>query len=212
MLIADEILVAIGRQAAVEQLNLAAAGIEAGGQGVVVNDFLQTTNRRVYAAGDVCSEVRFTHAADAMSRLVLQNALFFGRKRFSHLNIPRTTFTDPEVAQVGLTAVDAQRRGIEIDSYRVELSEVDRAIVDGQTEGFAVIHTKRGSGRVLGGTIVAAQGRRDDRRGDRAGRSQTIARPAGRHDSLLSDAGRGAQAHRRSISAHPADTACGRAV
>ena len=157
VLIADEILVAIGRQAAVEQLNLAAAGIEAGGQGVVVNDFLQTTNRRVYAAGDVCSEVRFTHAADAMARLVLENALFFGRKRFSHLNIPRTTFTDPEVAQVGLTAVDAQRRGIEIDSYRVELSEVDRAIVDGQTEGFAVIHTKRGSGRVLGGTIVAAQ-------------------------------------------------------
>ncbi len=157
VLIGDQILVAIGRRPAVEGLELAAAGIEANERGVVVNDFLQTTNRRVYAAGDVCTDVRFTHAADAMSRIVLQNALFFGRKRFSRVHIPRTTFTEPEIAQVGLTAAEAQVRGIAVDTYRANLTDVDRAVVDGETEGFAVVHTRKGSGCIVGGTIIAPQ-------------------------------------------------------
>ncbi len=156
VLIGDEILVAVGRTPAVDGLDLPSAGIEATARGVVVNDFLQTTNPRVYAAGDVCTHIRFTHAADAMARLVLQNALFLGRKRFSRLNIPRTTYTDPEIAHVGLTAADAHDRDIAFDSYRVDLADVDRAILDSETEGFAVVHTRQGSGRILGGTIVAA--------------------------------------------------------
>jgi len=99
--------------------------------------------------------VRFTHAADAMARLCVQNALFFGRKKFSSLVIPRTTFTDPEVAHVGLSAADAKTRRLAIDTYRVELADVDRALLDGEEDGFVVVHTRRGSGRVVGATIVA---------------------------------------------------------
>ncbi len=156
VLIADEILVAIGRVPNTEGLDLAAAGVEHSPLGITVDDFLRSTNRRIYAAGDVCMGVRFTHAADAMARLVIQNALFLGRKRFSRLNVPRTTFTDPEIAHVGLTADEAERRHVPIDSYRVELGDVDRAVLDGQTHGFAVVHTRKGSGRIVGGTIVAA--------------------------------------------------------
>jgi pyruvate/2-oxoglutarate dehydrogenase complex dihydrolipoamide dehydrogenase (E3) component len=156
-LIADEMLVAVGRRANVESLELAAAGIEVGKRGVVVDDYLRTANRRVYAAGDVCTTVRHTHAAYAMAATVIRNALFFGRRRFSRLVIPRTTFTDPEVAHVGLTAAEAERAGMPIDSYRVEMAEVDRAIVDSRSEGFAVVHTRRGTGKIVGGTIVSAQ-------------------------------------------------------
>jgi pyruvate/2-oxoglutarate dehydrogenase complex dihydrolipoamide dehydrogenase (E3) component len=155
-LIGDEILLAAGRRPIFDGLDLAAARIEANDDGPVVNDYLQTTNRRVYAAGDVCTTQRFTHAADAMARIVLQNALFLGRKKFSRLNIPRCTFTDPEVAHVGLTAAEARRQGVAIDSYRVGLEEVDRALLDGQTQGFAVVHTRQGTPRIVGGTIVAA--------------------------------------------------------
>ncbi len=133
-----------------------AAGVEAHERGVVVNDYLQTTNRRIYAAGDCSTDYQFTHAADAMARLVVQNALFLGRKKFSRLVIPRCTYTDPEIAQVGLTATEAQRHGMAIDSYRAELAQVDRAVVDGETQGYAVVHTRRSSGKIVGGTIVAA--------------------------------------------------------
>lgn len=155
-LIADEFVVATGRQPNVEGLGLDAAGVEFTEHGVKVNDRLQTTNSRIYAAGDVCSQQQFTHAADAMARLVVQNALFFGRKRFSRLVIPRVTYTDPELAHVGLTPAEAAAQGVEIDSYRADLSEVDRAVIDGEESGFAVIHTKRGKSTVVGATIVAS--------------------------------------------------------
>jgi len=154
-LIADAILIAAGRNANVAGLGLEAAGVRYSDQGVEVNDRLQTSNTAIFAAGDVCSRVRFTHAADAMARLCVQNALFFGRKKFSSLVIPRTTFTDPEVAHVGLSAADAKTRRLAIDTYRVELADVDRALLDGEEDGFVVVHTRRGSGRVVGATIVA---------------------------------------------------------
>ncbi len=121
-----------------------------------MNDRLQTSNRRIYSAGDVCSRQQFTHAADAMARLCIQNALFFGRKRLSSLVIPRCTYTDPEVAHVGLTPAEAAEQGVEIDSYRESLQRVDRAVLDSQEQGFAVVHTRRGTGRVVGATLVAA--------------------------------------------------------
>jgi pyruvate/2-oxoglutarate dehydrogenase complex dihydrolipoamide dehydrogenase (E3) component len=151
--IGDRLLVATGRQPNVEGLDLGRAGIESGPGGVAVDDRLRTRNHRVYAAGDVCSKLQFTHVADATARIVVQNALFFGRRRVSALTIPWCTFTDPEVAHVGLSAGDVVQRP-SIQTITVPLSEVDRAVLDEQTEGFVRVHHKRG--RILGCTIVAA--------------------------------------------------------
>jgi pyruvate/2-oxoglutarate dehydrogenase complex dihydrolipoamide dehydrogenase (E3) component len=155
-LIADALLVATGRRANVAALGLELAGVRYSEQGIEVDDHLCTSNRSVFAAGDVCSRVRFTHAADAMARVCVENALFIRRKRLSSLVIPHCTYTDPEVAQVGLTVVDAQVRGLPMDTYWVELADVDRAVLDGEEHGFVVVHTRRGSGRVQGATIVAS--------------------------------------------------------
>ena len=106
---ADEILVAAGRMPNVEGLNLEAAGVEYDPRtGVKVNDRLQTSNPRIYAAGDICSPYRFTHVADAAARIVIRNALFMGRQRASALTIPWCTYTDPEIAHVGLYESQAQ--------------------------------------------------------------------------------------------------------
>jgi pyruvate/2-oxoglutarate dehydrogenase complex dihydrolipoamide dehydrogenase (E3) component len=152
----DAILVGVGRKANVEGLNLEQAGVAYDANGVHVDDRLRTNNRRVFAAGDICSPYKFTHAADAMARIVIQYALFFGRKRASSLVIPWCTYTDPEVARVGLTEVEAAQRGISVDTFTLSLKEVDRAILDGETEGFARIHVRRGTDRIIGATVVGA--------------------------------------------------------
>jgi len=152
----DEILTGIGRAPNVEGLNLDAAGVAYNADtGIVVNDFLQTTNRRVYAAGDVCLEHKFTHTADASARIVLQNALFLGRKRLSALTIPWCTYTDPEIAHVGLYAGVARERGIPVRTFTILMHDVDRAVTDGEEEGFVKIHVRQGSDRILGATVVA---------------------------------------------------------
>ncbi len=154
----DEILIGAGRAPNVEGLNLEAAGVqyEAGkGRGVLVNDRLQTTNPNIYAAGDICLPYQFTHLADASARIVIQNALFFGRKKFSTLTIPWCTYPDPEVAHVGLNETAARKQGIEITTFIKPLSEVDRAVVDGEEAGFVKIHVKKGTDKILGATIVA---------------------------------------------------------
>jgi pyruvate/2-oxoglutarate dehydrogenase complex dihydrolipoamide dehydrogenase (E3) component len=150
---ADAILVAVGRARVVAGLGLEAAGVASGPQGVFVDDHLRTTNPRIFAAGDVASRFQFTHAADALARVALQNALFFGRKRQSALVVPWCTYTDPEIAHVGLSAQEARERGA--TTFTVPLEEVDRAVLDGETEGFARIHAGR-RGRILGATLVAA--------------------------------------------------------
>jgi len=152
----DEILAGAGRAPNVENLGLEAAGVRYDKrEGVVVNDRLQTTNHRIYAAGDVCLQYKFTHLADATARIVIQNALFCGRKKLSALTIPWCTYTDPEVAHVGLNEAEAEKQGIPIQTFIKPLREVDRAIVDGETEGMVKIHLKRGSDKILGATIVA---------------------------------------------------------
>jgi pyruvate/2-oxoglutarate dehydrogenase complex dihydrolipoamide dehydrogenase (E3) component len=152
----DTILVGVGRKANVEGLNLEAAGVRYDANGVHVDDHLRTSNSRIFAAGDICSAFKFTHAADAMARIVLQNALFFGRKRMSSLVIPWCTYTDPEVAHVGLTEADAIKRGISLGTFTVPLSDNDRAVLDGETEGFARIHVRQGTDRIAGATVVAS--------------------------------------------------------
>jgi pyruvate/2-oxoglutarate dehydrogenase complex dihydrolipoamide dehydrogenase (E3) component len=153
----DQILVAVGRQPNIEGLNLDQVGVRHDGQlGVLVDDRLRTSNGRIYAAGDVCSRFQFTHAADAMARLVIQNALFMGRKRASALTIPWCTYTDPEVAHVGLSEQEARERGLHIKVFVQQLRHVDRAVLDGQADGLVKVLVKEGSDRILGATVVAA--------------------------------------------------------
>lgn len=152
----DRILVAAGRAPNVEQLGLEQVGVEVDARrGVRVDDHLRTTNPRILACGDVCMEWKFTHAADFAARIVIQNALFFGRKRLSALHMPWTTYTDPEVAHVGLYEDAARQRGIAVDTYRRPFAEVDRAIADGEEDGFVNVMTRKGTGEILGATVVA---------------------------------------------------------
>lgn len=151
----DEILVAIGRMPNLDGLGLEAAGVKFDRNGVTVDDRLRTSNHKIYAAGDICSPYKFTHVADAMARMVLQNALFWGRKRASSLVIPWTTYTDPEIAHVGLYEKEARARGLKVQTLTVSFAEIDRAVLDGEPEGFARLHVEAGSGRILGATVVA---------------------------------------------------------
>lgn len=153
----DQLLVAVGRAPNVDSLNLEAVNVEYDSKkGVVVDDRLKTTNPNIYAAGDVCSKYQFTHAADFMARTVIQNTLFMGRKKLSELVIPWCTYTEPELAHVGLTESQAKEQNVEIDTFEQDLAEVDRAILEGQTEGFVKIHVAKGTDRIVGATIVAA--------------------------------------------------------
>jgi pyruvate/2-oxoglutarate dehydrogenase complex dihydrolipoamide dehydrogenase (E3) component len=152
----DAILVAVGRTPNVEALNLRAASVMSDPRhSVIVDEHLRTTNRRIFAAGDVCSAMKFTHAADFQARIVIQNALFRGRARASSLIIPWCTYTDPEVAHIGLSEADARRRGVAIRTFTQPLHEVDRARLEGDEEGFVRIHVRAGSDRIVGATIVA---------------------------------------------------------
>lgn len=152
----DQILLGVGKAPNVEGLDLGRAGVEYDRQGVKVNDRLQTTNRKIYAAGDICFPYKFTHTADAMARIVIGNALFFGRSKSSALDIPWCTYTDPEIAHVGMYEQQARDKGIKVETILVELSEVDRAVLDGETEGFLKVYLKKGKGKILGATLVAS--------------------------------------------------------
>src|SRR6185295_18692824 len=149
----DRLLVAVGRAPNLDALDLAAAGVAAGPEGVTVDDRLRTSNPRIFAAGDICSRFKFTHAADAAARIVIQNALFFGRARASALVVPWCTYTDPELAHVGMSAEAARQQGGSVDTVTVPLDEVDRAVVDDERDGFVRVHHTRG--RMLGCTVVA---------------------------------------------------------
>ena len=153
--VVDQLLIAAGRAPNVEGLGLENAGVDYTGKGVTINDTFRTTNPRVYAAGDICSPYQFTHAADFMARAVVRNALFMGRAKHSSLVIPWATYTSPELAHVGLSEVTAKEQGIEIDSYKQPMSGVDRAILEGETEGFVKCHVRRGGDEIVGATIVA---------------------------------------------------------
>ncbi|HBQ98126.1 MULTISPECIES: mercuric reductase [unclassified Roseofilum] len=157
--VVDEILAGAGRAPNVEGLNLEGVGVDYDRKGVKVNDYLQTTNPKIYAAGDICMNWKFTHAADAAARIVIKNTLFspfgLGKSKLSDLIMPWATYTDPEIAHVGLYEWEAQERGIEIETIKVLMSSVHRAIADGETEGFVKIHYLQGSDKIVGATIVA---------------------------------------------------------
>lgn len=155
-LMVDEILIGTGRVPNVDGLDLESVGVQYDARnGVHVDKLLRTTNSRIYAAGDICFPYKFTHTADTMARIVIQNALFGGRKKTSALTIPWCTYTDPEIAHVGMYEADAVKSGILVDTFTIPMSDVDRAIAEGETEGMVRIHVKKGSDRILGATIVA---------------------------------------------------------
>ncbi len=161
-IVVDEILVGIGRAPNVEGLGLEQVEVEFDTRsGVKVNDRLQTSNPKIYAAGDICFPFKFTHTADAMAQIVIQNALFphplgLGYASTNSLIIPWATYTEPEIAHVGLYESDAKDKHIDIDTFTFHLNEVDRAILDGEDEGFARVHVKKGTDSIIGATIVAA--------------------------------------------------------
>lgn len=151
----DAILLGVGRTPNVEGLNLEAVGVAYDPRtGVQVNERLQTANPKIYAAGDICWRYKFTHMADALARIVIQNALFLGRANANALVVPWCTYTDPEIAHVGKYERELQKEGIPFRTFTQPLHEVDRAILDGQTDGFVRVHVGK-KGRILGATIVA---------------------------------------------------------
>jgi pyruvate/2-oxoglutarate dehydrogenase complex dihydrolipoamide dehydrogenase (E3) component len=153
---ADEILVGTGQTPNVERLNLEAARIDYDAEaGIRVNDFLETTNANVFAAGDVCAKRQFVHFEAASSRIVVQNALRSGRKRASALTIPWCTYTDPEIAHVGMYVREAREKNIPVITFTVPMHDVHRAICDGEEEGFVKMHVREGGDRILGATIVS---------------------------------------------------------
>ena len=151
----DAILTGTGRVPNVSGLDLEAAGVACDSVRVHVDDFLRTENPRIYAAGDVCLEYKFNDTAEATARIVVQNALSRGRRRLSALTIPWCTYTDPEIAHVGLYVRQARERGIPVKTFTIPMHDVDRAIADDEQVGFVKIHVKDGTDEILGATIAA---------------------------------------------------------
>lgn len=154
----DEILLSVGRMPNVEMLGLEAAGVvAASGGGVTVDSNMRTTNPDVYAAGDVCMDLKFANAAEASARIAVQNALASGSETLDPLTIPWCTFCDPEIAHIGMHVWEARQDSIPVKSFTVMMQDVDRAITDSQTVGFVKIHTREGTDQILGATIVSSR-------------------------------------------------------
>jgi pyruvate/2-oxoglutarate dehydrogenase complex dihydrolipoamide dehydrogenase (E3) component len=153
---ADAILVAAGRLANTDDLGLDAAGVALGKSGVTVNDYLQTSQPHIYAAGDVVGGYRFTHVADAHARVIARNILFpWWKTKWDDSVVPWCTYTSPEVARVGLNETDARKQGVEYDVWEQSLEELDRAVVESEEAGFAKVLTRKGGDRILGATVVS---------------------------------------------------------
>jgi pyruvate/2-oxoglutarate dehydrogenase complex dihydrolipoamide dehydrogenase (E3) component len=150
----DEILVAAGRRANVEDLGLETVGVALDERLVQIDRRCRTTVPSVWAVGDVAGPYQFTHWANYQARIVIRNALFPGSWPYDDATVPWTTFTEPEVARVGLSEDEARRRNVAYDVYRAPFDDNDRALCDGEPEGFVKVLTRRGGGRILGAAIV----------------------------------------------------------
>jgi pyruvate/2-oxoglutarate dehydrogenase complex dihydrolipoamide dehydrogenase (E3) component len=151
----SHLLLAAGRQANVEGLNLEAAGIEYGARGVVTDTSLRTTNPKVWAVGDVTGRWQFTHIAGYHAGIVIRQALFRLPARVDDRAVPWCTYTDPELAQVGVTVAMAEERGLALKALSWPFAENDRARTEGATAGFVKVLVD-GKGHVHGATIVGA--------------------------------------------------------
>jgi pyruvate/2-oxoglutarate dehydrogenase complex dihydrolipoamide dehydrogenase (E3) component len=154
-LVCDEVLIATGRQAAVEGLDLQVGGVHATSRGIEVGASLRTSAAGVYACGDCIGGPQFTHVAEVQGRVATRNALFRGRTRFAR-TLAWTTFTDPELAQVGLTEEQARERGADVRVHRFDYGDLDRAVCDGETRGRAKLVCDR-HGRILGASLLGSR-------------------------------------------------------
>lgn len=152
----DQILVAVGRAPNVTGLDLEKAGVRFSKKGIEVDPYLRTSARHIYACGDVVGPYQFTHTADFQARLILRNGLFPGKSKIDYSVIPWCTFTDPEVARVGLNEKEAKEKRIAYDAYSYSFKDLDRAVCDREDEGFIKVLTERGSDQLLGVTIVGS--------------------------------------------------------
>lgn len=152
----EEILVAAGRAPSVDGLNLEGVGIAIGDNGVKVDEHLETTAKNVYASGDITGKLLFTHAAEHQSRTALSNSLFPIKQKVDYDAFPWTTFTDPEVARVGLTEQQAREQHDNVKVFRFPFEDLDRAICDGEAEGFVKLVTDKRGG-ILGGHIIGPE-------------------------------------------------------
>jgi len=155
---ADALLIAIGRNPNLQSLDLKSAGVDVNERGVRVNDYLQTSQRDIYAVGDVIGPFLFTHMADAQARVVVRNIVApfqFLRQKMDYSVVPWCTYVDPEVAHVGLCEKEARQENVDYDLFVVPLQDVDRAVVESEDAGFAKILTRKGSDKILGATIIA---------------------------------------------------------
>jgi pyruvate/2-oxoglutarate dehydrogenase complex dihydrolipoamide dehydrogenase (E3) component len=156
ILTGTHLLVAVGRQPVVAGLGLDRAGVDHGPRGITVDAGLRTTNRRIFAIGDVTGGAQFTHVAGYQAGVILRPMLFGLRARARTDHIPRATYTDPEIAQVGLTEAEARKaHGDGLTIARADFAHNDRAIASGQAQGFAKVMVVRG--RPVGATIVGPQ-------------------------------------------------------
>jgi pyruvate/2-oxoglutarate dehydrogenase complex dihydrolipoamide dehydrogenase (E3) component len=154
--VVDRLLAGVGRLPNVAGMDLEAAGVAYDPvKGILVDDFMRTSNPRIYAAGDACLDDKYTHTADAAARIAVRNALLRGRQRLSALVIPWCTFTDPEIAHVGLDVRQAREQKIPVKTFTIPMHDVTRAMTDGEEVGFVKIHVKERTDRILGATIVA---------------------------------------------------------
>jgi pyruvate/2-oxoglutarate dehydrogenase complex dihydrolipoamide dehydrogenase (E3) component len=155
MIAADEVFVATGRRANTEGLGLEEIGVELDRGAVRVDGTLRSSVKGIWAAGDVTGGLQFTHVADYQAKLVLRNAIFPFARKADYSAVPWVTYTDPEVARVGLTEEEARVRHGDVTTHRYDFADLDRAIVDGEATGFVKIVT-RPSGKILGATVVAS--------------------------------------------------------
>jgi pyruvate/2-oxoglutarate dehydrogenase complex dihydrolipoamide dehydrogenase (E3) component len=151
----EAVLVAAGRRPNVEGLGLETAGVTYTGRGVEVDSTLTTSRAHIFACGDVAGPYQFTHAADYQARIVIRNILIpWFRAKADYTWIPWVTYTDPEVAQVGLTEDEAKTKHVAHDVFRYDWAELDRAITESATSGFIKVVTEKGGDRILGATVV----------------------------------------------------------
>jgi pyruvate/2-oxoglutarate dehydrogenase complex dihydrolipoamide dehydrogenase (E3) component len=155
VIVGSHLLVAAGRAPNIEGIGLEAAGVRVNRGGVETDDRLRTSNPRIFAVGDVAGRHQFTHTADFHARAVIANALFFGRSRISKLVVPWATYTSPEVAHVGATVDELTQKGVAFETVTVPMHDNDRAILEGETEGFLKVHLEGATDRILGATVVA---------------------------------------------------------
>jgi len=152
----DEILVAVGRRAQHEGLGLEAVGVATERGRIRVDARMRTSVRSIYACGDIVGPYQFTHMANQQARVVIQNALLPFKTRMDYRVVPWCTFTDPELARVGLSEEEAQERGIPVRVLRIPYGALDRAVCDGAETGFLKLLTPPGRDDILGATMVGA--------------------------------------------------------